>query len=65
MSIEAYFDAGMVLGLLVGCLTFIAAYVYCAYAYGAGFIGVPGSNRMQGPMVPPNYRFLLAMCGTE
>jgi hypothetical protein len=34
MSIEAYFDAGMVVGLLVGCLTFLAAYVYCAYAYG-------------------------------
>ena len=34
MSIEAYFDAGMVVGLFVGCLTFIAAYLYCAYAYG-------------------------------
>jgi hypothetical protein len=34
MTIEAYFYAGMVLGWFIGCLTFVAAYIYCANAYG-------------------------------
>ena len=37
MSIEAYFSIGKVIGLIVGVLIFIAAYIYCLPAYGIRF----------------------------
>ncbi|TPV98263.1 MAG: hypothetical protein USCAAHI_02303 [Beijerinckiaceae bacterium] len=37
MSIEAYFSIGKVIGLIVGVLIFIAAYIYCIPAYGIRF----------------------------
>jgi hypothetical protein len=37
MSIELYFNIGMVIGLIVGFLTFIVAYMYCIAAYGYQF----------------------------
>ena len=37
MSIEAYFSIGKVIGLIVGVLIFIAAYIYCIPAHGIRF----------------------------